>query len=233
MRASVLGMAIAVLLAGCGGGGTPVKLYKSEKFDQTAAFSRKIPLPSSIVCRSVKRALLSQGYVIDQTPGNKDSPLLAGTKSWQPEDEVAVTLRLQVTCVHEDEHSSTVFATAVEEAYKLQEITGSVSAGVSVFTVTMPSTSGRALMVVRRETIQDPEFYSRFYGLVEKYAATEPNADLPALAEDQTQTPAAPAQVSPAPASPPGRQRGGTLKPVRPASTPATVEPRDVTRQPY
>jgi hypothetical protein len=185
MRASFLAV-VALFLAGCGGGGTPVKLYKSENFQSGAAFSKTIPLPSSIVCRNVKRALLSQGYVIEQTPASKDSPFLDGTKNWQPEEDVAVTLRLQVTCVHEDENSSTVFATAVEEAYKLQTITGSVSAGVSIATVTLPSSSGRALMVVRRETIQDPVFYGRFYDLVQKYAEAERTSGPPPLAEEQT-----------------------------------------------
>lgn len=177
---------VASLLAGCGGG-PPVKLYKNEDFQSGAAFSRKIALPSSAVCRSVKRALLSQGFQINQTPGNKDSPLLVGTKNWQPEEEVAVTLNFQVTCVHEDENSSTVFATAVEEAYKLQTVMGSVSAGVSIATVTMPASSGRALMVVRRETIQDPKFYEKFYSLVQKYAEAEQLSEPPPLAEVQQQ----------------------------------------------
>jgi len=185
MRALTVSVAFALLLAGCGGG-PPVKLYKNENFQGSAAFSRTIPMSSDVVCRSVKRALLSQGYTIEQTPGNQGSPLLSGTKNWQPEDDIAVTLRLQVTCVHENENSSTVFATAVEEAYKLQTVMGSVSAGVSVATVTMPSTSGRALMVVRRETIQDAKFYDGFYALVQKYAQAEPVIGPPPLAETAT-----------------------------------------------
>jgi hypothetical protein len=61
-----------------------------------------------------------------------------------------------------------------------------VSAGVSIATITMPSSSGRALMVVRRETIQDPEFYGRFYTLVQKFAEAERNSGPPPLAEEQT-----------------------------------------------
>jgi len=182
MRALIPAVVAVAVLAGCGGGPN-VKLYKNEDFKSGAAFSKTIPLSSGVVCRNVKRALLSQGYLIEQTPASKDSPFLSGSKNWQPEDDVAVTLRLQVTCVHEDENSSTVFATAVEEAYKLQTVTGSVSAGVSIATVTLPSTSGRALMVVRRETIQDPQFYGRFYDLVHAYAQAEQNGGPPPLAD--------------------------------------------------
>jgi hypothetical protein len=91
--------------------------------------------------------------------------------------------------VHEDEDHSTVFATAVEEAYKLQTVMGSVSAGVSIATVTLPSSQGRALMVVRRETIQDPKFYEQFYGLVQKYAEAEQNNLPPPLAEQEAAAP--------------------------------------------
>ena len=192
MRATLIAIAATVALYGCGNT-TPVKLYKSEDFQDKVSYSKTIPLPSSVVCRNVKRALLSQGYTIEQTPGNKDSPFLTGIKNWQPEDNIAVTLRLQVTCVHEDENSSTVFATAVEEAYRLESVMGSVSAGVSIATVTMPTTSGRALVVVRRETIQDPKFYDRFYVLVRKYAESEPKLESPPLADaDANANPAPP-----------------------------------------
>jgi Uncharacterized protein conserved in bacteria (DUF2242) len=181
MRALILAAAVVAALAGCGGGPN-VKLYKNENFQSDASFSKTIPLASGVVCRNVKRALLSQGYVIEQTPATKDSPFLAASKNWQPEDDVAVTLRLQVTCVHEDENSSTVFATAVEEGYKLQTVQGSVAAGVSVATVTLPAMSGRQLMLVRRETIQDPQFYARFYDLVQKYAEAEQSGGPPPIA---------------------------------------------------
>jgi len=184
MRALILSAAVTVVLAGCGGGPN-VKLYKNETFQEGAAFSKTIPLASGVVCRNVKRALLSQGYAIEQTPSSKDSPFLTAIKNWQPEDDVAVTLRMQVTCVHEDENSSTVFATAVEEGYKLQTVPGSMSAGVSVATVTIPSFSGRQLMLVRRETIQDAQFYGRFYSLVQQYAEAEEKGALPPLAEQK------------------------------------------------
>jgi len=181
-----LSLVVAFLLAGCGGSGTVVKRYENEKFRAGATYSRKVALPTRVVCHSVKRAMLSQGYLLDQGPGNKDSPLLVGTKSWQPENDVAVTLRLQVTCVHEGETASSVFATGIEESYKLQEVTGSVSAGVSIATITVPSTSGRALMLVRRETIEDPQFYARFYSLVEQYAKAEHDSEQSSLAESDS-----------------------------------------------
>jgi hypothetical protein len=49
----------------------------------------------------------------------------------------------------------------------------SFSAGVSFATVTVPSGMEKVLHVVSRETIRDPQFYERFYLLVESYARDE------------------------------------------------------------
>jgi hypothetical protein len=38
---------------------------------------------------------------------------------------------------------------------------------------TMPSGSAKILGVVRRETIQDPNFYNHFFALIEQYVAEE------------------------------------------------------------
>jgi hypothetical protein len=102
--------------------------------------------------------------------------ILVGTKTWQVEDETTVTINLQVTCVHNDDESSTVFATAVQELFRVQRIPSNLSAGVSIATVTVQQTSGRQITVVGRETIQDKDFYERFYALVSKYAETERKA---------------------------------------------------------
>jgi hypothetical protein len=40
----------------------------------------------------------------------------------------------------------------------------------------MPSGSAKVLGVVRRETIQDPDFYNSFFSLVEKFIAQEPRS---------------------------------------------------------
>ncbi len=114
-------MEVSLALAGRRSDGTNPKLYKSESFEPNASFSRKIPLPNSVVCRCGRRA----------------------TQPGKLEEETTVTLHLHVTRAHEG--LSPVFATATEEVLKPQKAAGSVSTGVSVATLTMPSTSGRAL----------------------------------------------------------------------------------------
>ena len=172
MRLSPAG-SIALALAGCGGGDAGWKQYRTETFEESTAYNKQLAFPSSLACRAVKQALLSQGYMIDRS---SESIILVGSKNWQVEDETTVTLNLQVTCVHNDDESSTVFAAAVQELSRVQRVTGSMSAGVSIATVTVPQSSGRQLVVVGRDTIRDPEFYGRFYALVQRFAENERKA---------------------------------------------------------
>jgi hypothetical protein len=47
------------------------------------------------------------------------------------------------------------------------------SAGIGPATITMPSGSAKVLGVERRETIQDRNFYTSFFALVEQFIADE------------------------------------------------------------
>lgn len=53
---------------------------KDELFEPEAHFSKKIPISGEIVCWSVKRAFLSQGYLLDRS---SDSVIMTGTKDSQ------------------------------------------------------------------------------------------------------------------------------------------------------
>lgn len=164
-------LACALLLSACGPPAlTRQTVYKEEKFGTDTPFSRVIKVPSNVVCWSVKRALLSQGYLLDK---NRDTAVMVGAKDILSDEETTVTLKLQVTCSSNSDGSSTVFATGEQEVSKVQMVNQSVSAGVSIATVTLPSQSGRMLTVVQRETIRDPQFYARFYTLVEDIANNE------------------------------------------------------------
>jgi hypothetical protein len=102
-----------------------------------------------------------------------NSLILLGTKDTQVDDETSITQRLQTTCADNRDGSSTIFVTATRETNQLQKVKQSVTAGVSFATVTVPTGSERVLRTIRRETIQDPTFYQRFYKLVQTYAVEE------------------------------------------------------------
>ncbi|MDB5804100.1 MAG: hypothetical protein JWN73_1422 [Betaproteobacteria bacterium] len=164
---------VACLLAGCalfaGSAANAARHPPAESdFRPDTPYSKVLRGAGDSVCWNVKRAFLSQGYILDR---GSDSVILTGTKESQKDDKTNITIRMQTTCVDNKDGSSTVFASAQREVSELQKVRQGVSAGVSIATVTVPTGSENVLQVIRRETIQDPVFYQGFYGLVEGYVA--------------------------------------------------------------
>jgi hypothetical protein len=141
-----------------------------ESIRSDAPFSRTFSGSGDMVCWSVKRALLSQGYMLDRP---NESGVLTGTRDFQPQPKLNVTLRLQATCADNKDGSSIVFATAIREDSRLQKMKQSTSVGIGPATLTMPSGSAEVLGTVRRETLQDPAFYDRFFTLVQGFIEQE------------------------------------------------------------
>jgi hypothetical protein len=158
-------LAVAVAVVGCAS-----KRDTRGPFTGSAPFSKTIPGSGDAVCWSVKRALLGQGYMLERS---SEPGVLTGTRDYQPDKKVNVTLRLQTTCADNRNGTSIVFVTADREESKLQKMKQSTSAGIGPATVTMPAGSAKVLGVVRRETIDDPNFYNSFFTLVEGFVAQE------------------------------------------------------------
>ncbi len=146
------------------------EVYREEAFRGDAPYSKTIAGAGDTVCWSVKHAFLSQGYMLERS---NDAAVLTGTKDFQDTSSVNVTLRLQTTCADNHDGTSTVFATAVQETNKLQSNVQSLMAGVGPATLSWPSGSTKSLGMVKRETIQDPKFYARFFTLVQQFAEAE------------------------------------------------------------
>ena len=141
-----------------------------DAFAGSAPFSKTISGSGDAVCWSVKRALLGQGYMLERS---SEPGVLTGTRDYQPEEKLNVTVRLQTTCADNRNGTSIVFVTASREESKLQKMKQSTSAGIGPATITMPAGSAKVLGVVRRETIADPNFYNSFFALVDGYVAQE------------------------------------------------------------
>jgi Uncharacterized protein conserved in bacteria (DUF2242) len=142
-------------------------------FNAAEPYSKTLTGSGDAVCWSVKRALLSQGYMLDRASENG---VLTGTKDYQPKPKLNVTVHMQTTCADNRDGSSIVFVTASREESRLQKMKQTTSAGIGPATLTMPSGSAKVLGTVSRETIQDPSFYDSFFALVEKYVAEEPRS---------------------------------------------------------
>lgn len=165
----VLLAAVASACAGCASRKVDVA---QASISTQAPFSRTFQGSGETVCWGVKRALLSQGYMLDR-PG--ESGVLTGTRDFQPDPKLNVSYHLQASCADNRDGTSIVFLTAEREDSQLQKMKQSTSVGVGPATLTMPSGSAQVLGVVRRETVKDPEFYARFFSLVQSYVGQEQN----------------------------------------------------------
>ncbi|HTC51788.1 MAG TPA: DUF2242 domain-containing protein [Steroidobacteraceae bacterium] len=176
--------AATALLVGCAHQPPP------KQFTADAPFSRNFSGTGDSVCWSVKRALLSQGYMLDRP---NDSGVMTGSRDQQPTPKLNVTTRLQTTCADNKNGTSSVFVTATREENKLQKMSQTTSMGVGPATLTLPSGSAKVLGTVRRETITDPNFYGQFFSLVQNFVDQEKlsQASAPAVAHPAEPLPSA------------------------------------------
>ena len=172
----------AVLLAGalsaCSTPSTSV-VYQHEEFDSASTYSRSFAASAGETCEAARRALLSQGYLINQAK----SDLVDGRKNFQPNSDNHVQLVFRIVCVADASgKGSTAFVSALEDRYALKKSNNSASLGVGgLGSISLPfSSSDDSLVKVASETIPTGKFYQRFFVLVERYldpeSANTPNA---------------------------------------------------------
>ena len=161
----LIALLLALALAGCAS--KPAPVYRAESFEAEPPFQFHSDLPPLVLCEYGKRALLSQAYEVDATvPSN-----IRGTKSFQPEAELLVQLRITLTCMSTG-RDTTIYASAQQIRYELKA--GGSSTGLSVTglgSISVPwPTDKNALVKVGEETIADAEFYRRLFVLIENLA---------------------------------------------------------------
>lgn len=183
--------AAVALLAGC------ASHRPAPQFTADAPFSRTFSGSGDAVCWSVKRALLSQGYMLDRP---NDAGVLTGSRDEQPQPKLNLTTRLQTSCADNRNGTSIVFVTATREESRLQKMKQTTSMGVGPATLTMPSGSAEVLGTVRRATVTDPDFYNQFFSLVQHFADQEHVAQSARPAADGAGTGA---NATPLPDNPP------------------------------
>ena len=169
-------LGLSLLLAACG---TPVKQFPlQEQFGSTATYSRLFDATAAQTCEAARRALLSQGYIINTARED----LVDGQKSFQPEPEAHLQMSIRVVCAPEssDKSISLGFVTALQDSYTLKKSNNSASLGVgAIGSVSLPfSSSNDALVKVGSETITADAFYDRFFDLVKRYLVMDESADI-------------------------------------------------------
>lgn len=160
-----------MLLAGCGTlpGSTQGPQGPQEKFGSLATYSRLFDATPAQTCEASRRALLSQGYLINTS----SAELVEGKKNFQPGSETHMQMVIRVVCVPESPTGkiSLGFVTAIQDSFALRKTNNSASLGVgAIGSVSLPfSSSSESLVRVGSETITADTFYESFFDLVKRY----------------------------------------------------------------
>lgn len=165
-------LAAVTLLAGCASledrATRRNSVYQNERFQADETYSRLFDASVDEVCESARRALLSQGYVINQARAD----LIAGSKRFQPEGEVHVEINFTVVCVPEGGTGrlATAYVSALQDRYNVKRSSNSTSLGVSAIgSISVPfSSTSESLVKVASETIPAGQFYDRFFALMQR-----------------------------------------------------------------
>ncbi len=165
-------LVLAGLLAGCGG--KPLKASPpQEKFGSVETYSRLFDAKPAQTCEAARRALLSQGYIVNQAGSDQ----VEGSKNFQPEPESHLQMTIRVVCVPEDRAGqvSLAFVSAVQDRYALKKASSAASLGVgAIGSVSLPLSSGSESMIkVGSETIAADRFYESFFELIRRYLVVD------------------------------------------------------------
>jgi len=177
MRVVLAAAMAATLMAGCGSfGGAPAhknSVYQSERFASDETFSRLFDASVQDTCEAARRALLSQGYVINAALPDS----ISGTKRFQPEGEVHVEISFTIVCVPEGGGGklATAYVSALQDRYNVKRSANSTSLGVSAIgSISVPlSSTSESLVKVASETIPAGQFYDRFFALMQRLIAQQ------------------------------------------------------------
>lgn len=161
-------LALPLLLAGCGFHRNVPDRSAFETFESANTYSRSFDHSPAQTCEAARRALLSQGFVV----GRAEADIVEARKYFQ-HDESHEQVDFRAVCMPQlrGEQQTVVFVNAVQDRYTLRRNNTSASLGVSALgSVSLPIGSTEdSLVKVASETLQDSNFYKRFFGVLERF----------------------------------------------------------------
>ena len=168
-RAPLMTLLLAATLAGCSTGSAGRKQPSAnEAFDSSSTYSRSFDHSPAQVCESARRALLSQGFVVSRA----ESDVVEARKYFQ-QDESHEQVEFRAVCMPQVRggQQSVVFVNAVQDRYALRKSNTNASLGVSALgSLSLPiGSSDDSLVKVASQTLQDPNFYKRFFAVLERF----------------------------------------------------------------
>lgn len=139
-------------------------VYTGETFSSDSPFRMRADGEVSMACESARRALLGQGYLIESA----STESIKARKAYKTEDTQNTFIEMNIVCLGELS-GSTLYATGVLTSYALKKSTSSASVGLSALgSISLPiGQSADSLVKVSEETIDDKDFYKRFFSAVD------------------------------------------------------------------
>jgi len=159
--------------------------FTPNDFDSADVHTRHLRAPQAQTCEAARRALLSQGYIVETA--TKDE--VKGRKYYQPTPDVHYEVQMRVVCAAEGQGDmgTSVFASAIQDRYVIKKVNNSASVGVGgLGSLSLPlNSTDDTLVKVGSETIADAQFYARFFDLFARYLPTPAPVVAPAAAPVQ------------------------------------------------
>ncbi len=141
------------------------RVYEDESFVRDTPFEYYSSRNPEGVCEIGKRALLSQGYQLED--GKTQN--VRGEKYFKPLPDQATKLTITLVCLP-SKLGSVIYANALESHYRLKS--QGTSAGLSVAglgSLSLPWAMDKDTLVkLGEETVTAPEFYKRLFELIKE-----------------------------------------------------------------
>ena len=143
--------------------------FSPADFGNTDIHTRHVAASQSKTCEAARRALLSQGYLVNTATDE----LVKGRKYFQPTTDVHYDVEMRVVCATEGtkDDRTAAYASALQDRYVIKKINNSASLGVGALgSLSLPvSATDDTLVKVGSETVADPRFYEMFFKLFDRY----------------------------------------------------------------
>jgi hypothetical protein len=167
LKFALLPLLLASSLSACTT--TQKAIVHKDEFGMADMFTYAVPGTEQEACEASRRALLSQGYIINEAHENN----VKGRRKFQSDDETHVEIEFNIVCAPNSKgsNSTTIFANAVRDRYSLKKNSSSASLGVGgIGSISLPfGASNDSMVKVASETIAEAKLYGRFFDLVERY----------------------------------------------------------------
>ncbi|HST43897.1 MAG TPA: DUF2242 domain-containing protein [Luteimonas sp.] len=166
-RAGACLLLVPLVLVACGGAVRTDPMLAAESFNRDATYSRRYTVAPAQACEAARRALLGQGYAVTSSAAN----LVVASKNFQSGDDQHSQIEIRTSCVDAGDGGTLLFASALQDRYALKKSATSASLGVGALgSLSLPvGSSDDSLVRVASRTVQDAEFYQRFFERVGYY----------------------------------------------------------------